>query len=135
MGMQCDEEEWPGQPKRVFIHPPPLRMRSVLKLASGAAIPIEVVNFWIVGYPADTHPFSAASHYAAIALQWYVIHLPAIFASDHSLLLRENATACSIVVFFAGYIDTVILLAIALWILRVALHALHKLSSPLRHAH
>lgn len=109
-------------------------MRSRLKLALIAALPIEAVNFWVVGYPADTHSVSRVSQYAAVALQWYVLHLPGIIASDRSIYLREHAAIDSVVLFISGYIGTVLLLLAILWFARLAFLALHKLSSPLRHA-
>lgn len=110
-------------------------MRSTLKAALLAALPIEIVNFWVVGYPADTHSVSAASHYAPVALQWYLLHLPGIIASDRILLLREHAVVCSFVLLIVGYVDTVILIFAILWAVRLALNTLHRLSSPMKHAH
>jgi hypothetical protein len=34
-----------------------------------------------------------------------------------------------------GFVNTAILLAAVIFAVRLALHALHKISSPLRHAH
>jgi hypothetical protein len=110
-------------------------MRSTLKAALLAALPIEIVNFWVVGYPADTHTVSAASHYASVALQWYLVHLPGIIASDRILLLREHSVVCSFVLLVVGYVDTTIVLIAILWAARLALNTLRKLSSPMKHAH
>ena len=57
-------------------------MLSPTKLALVAAIPIELINFFVIGYPADPRSVSTASQSPAIALQWYVFHLPGIIASD-----------------------------------------------------
>jgi hypothetical protein len=110
-------------------------MRSIGKAALLVALPIEIVNFWVVGYPAGSNGLSAASQSAAVALQWYLLHLPGVIASDRSPFLRAHSITCSFVLFAAGYIDTVILLAAILWASRLALRTLHKLSSPLKHAH
>jgi hypothetical protein len=110
-------------------------MRSNLNAALLAALPIEVVNFWVVGYPAGANGLSSASQSAAVALQWYLLHLPGVIASDRSPFLRAHSATCSLVLFAAGYIDTVILLAAILWASRLALHTLPKLSSPLKHTH
>jgi len=110
-------------------------MRSTLKTALVAAIPIEIVNFWLVGYPAGSAGLSFASHSAALALQWYVLHLPGVIASDRSPYLRSHPATCSLVFFAAGYIDTAVLIAALLWAVRLALRSLRKLSSPLKHAH
>ncbi len=44
-------------------------MRSNLKAVLLAALPIEVVNFWVVGYPAGANGLLSASQSAAVALQ------------------------------------------------------------------
>jgi len=110
-------------------------MRSILKAALLAALPFEMVNFWVVGYPAGTSGLSSSSHSAAIALQWYLLHLPGVVASDRSFFLRAHTTAGSLVFFIAGYIDTAILIAAILWAVRLALNTLRKLSSPMNPAH
>jgi hypothetical protein len=106
-----------------------------LKTALLAALPIEIVNFWVVGYPAGSNGLISASQNAAIALQWYLLHLPGVIASDRSIFLRTHPGACSIVLFIAGFIDTTILLALAIWAARLALRTLSKLSSPMKAAH
>lgn len=110
-------------------------MLSLLKLASISAIPVELINFFVVGYPADPRSVSTASQFPAVALQWYLFHLPGIIASDRSVFLREHGRLDSLILFITGYIGTTVFLALALWIVRLALIALRKLSSPVRHAH
>jgi len=110
-------------------------MLSSPKLALVAAIPVEIINFFVVGYPANPHPLSTASQYPAVALQWYVFHLPGIIASDRILFLRVHARLDALVLFLAGFIGTTIFLALVLWLVHLAIVALRKLSSPLRHAH
>lgn len=110
-------------------------MLSSLKLALISAIPIEILNFWVVGYPANPSSVSSASQHPAIALQWYLLHLAGIIASDRSLFLREHPRLDSLVLLLAGYVGTAIFLALAIWVVQLALMALQKLSSPVRHAH
>ncbi|HEY2470747.1 MAG TPA: hypothetical protein VGI45_23340 [Terracidiphilus sp.] len=110
-------------------------MLSPLKPALIAAIPLELINFFVVGYPADPRPISTASQYPAVALQWYVFHLPGIVASDRSIYLREHGRLDSAVLFLAGFVCTAIFLTLILWLFKLAANALRKLSSPLRHAH
>lgn len=110
-------------------------MLSTPKLALIAAIPIEVINFFVVGYPADPRSVSTASQYPAVALQWYLFHLPGIIASDRSVFLRQHGRLDSLVLFIAGLVCTAIFLALILWLFRLATNALRKLSSPMRHAH
>jgi hypothetical protein len=111
-----------------------LERRPILKTALLAAIPIEIVNFWVIGYPAGAHGLTSASQNAAVALQWYLLHLPGIIASDRSNFLRAHPVPCSLVLLIAGFIDTSILLAAAIWAVRLALRTLSKLSSPMKHA-
>jgi len=110
-------------------------MLHILKLPALLALPIEAVNFWVIGYPADRHTLSATSQNAAIALEWYVLHLPGIILADHSQFLRTHEVACSLVFLLIGFVNTAILLVVVIGAVRLALRALHRLSSPLRHAH
>ena len=110
-------------------------MLSTPRLALIAAIPVELINFYVVGYPANPSSVSAASHYPAVALQWYLFHLPGIIASDRSIYLRQHGRLDSVVIFLAGLLCTAIFLAFVLWLFRLALTTLRRLSSPLRHAH
>lgn len=110
-------------------------MLSRLSVALVTAVPLEIINFFVVGYPADVHSVSTASQYPAVALQWYFFHLPGIIASDRSLFLRQHSRLDSLVIFLAGYIGTAIFVALILWLVHLAGTALHRLSSPLKHAH
>lgn len=110
-------------------------MSSTLRAALLSAFPIEVLNFFVVGYPANPESVSSASQYPAVALQWYVFHLPGIVASDRSLFLREHERLDSVVLFLAGYVGTTIFLALIIWLIHLVFAVLRKLSSPLRHAH
>jgi hypothetical protein len=104
-----------------------------LKHAFLAALVIEAVNFWIIGYPAATHSLTRADQNAAVALQWYVLHLPGIIAVDRSNYLRLHPFMSSLVLFFAGLIVTALLLLLILWLAGLARLALRKLSSPMKH--
>ena len=110
-------------------------MLSTPKLALLAAIPIELINFFVVGYPANPSSVSSASQYPAVALQWYLLHLLGIIASDRSLYLRQHGRLDSAVLFLVGLLCTAAFLLLLLWIFRLAMAALRKLSSPMRHAH
>jgi kynureninase len=110
-------------------------MKSTLKAALLAAVPIEIVNFWIVGYPTAGNSLTSAARNAAIALEWDLLHLPGLIAIDRIQFLREHAHACSLVFLVAGYIDTAILLAALIFAVRLVLQTLRRLSSPMKHAH
>lgn len=110
-------------------------MLSTSKLALIAAVPLEVINFFVVGYPADPRAVSTASQYPAVALQWYIFHLLGIIASDRSIFLREHEGLDSMVLFIAGLVSTAVFLGCVVWLSRLAARALRRLSSPVRHAH
>jgi hypothetical protein len=110
-------------------------MLHALRLPLLLALPTEALNFWVIGYPAEPHTLSAMGQNAAIALQWYLIHLPGIILSDRSQFFRTHEVPCALAFLLIGYINTAIVLAAVIFAARLALHAIHKLSSPLRHAH
>jgi hypothetical protein len=109
-------------------------MRSSLRATLFAALPIEIVNYWVIGYPTAGDSLTRAGQNAGIALEWDLLHLPALIAIDRIPFLRAHPHACSPVFLLAGYIDTVILLAALIWTMRLVLHSLRKLSSPMKHA-
>ena len=105
-------------------------MRSILRTACLTAVPVEALNFWVVGYPAGEHTLSSASQNAAIALQWYVLHLPGIIVLDHSPSLRPLGWACSVVLLAFGFLDTAALIAFLLWVVRFIKSRVRRVSSP-----
>jgi hypothetical protein len=110
-------------------------MLSTPRFALLAAIPIEFINFFVVGYPANPSSVSNASQIPAVALQWYVLHLPGIIASDRSLYLRQHGRLDSVVLFLVGLLCTATFCMLLIWLFRLAARTLRKLSSPMRHAH
>ncbi|MGA8089220.1 MAG: hypothetical protein WCA10_18245 [Terracidiphilus sp.] len=110
-------------------------MRSIFKSALLAALPIEIVNFFVIGYPTAGGSLTSATQNAAIALEWDLLHLPGLIAIDRILLLRGHPHICSLIFLLAGYIDTALLLAALIFAVRLALRPLRKLSSPMKHAH
>lgn len=101
-----------------------------LRLALALSLPLEAINFWVIGYPAGSHALSHAAQYAAIALQWYVLHLPGIIAGDRIIFLREHHPILAIVLFLSGFIDTALLLLFLFWLAGLVRRTLRKLSSP-----
>jgi hypothetical protein len=110
-------------------------MRSTLKAALLAALPLEIVNLWVIGYPTAGGSLAIATQNAGVALQWDLLHLPGLFAIDRILFLREHPHTCSVIFLLAGYIDTAILLAALIAAVRLVLRTLRKLSSPMKHSH
>ena len=88
------------------------------------------INYWVIGYPADTHAISRAAQYPAVALQWYLLHLPGIIAGDRSIYLREHHPFHAVVLFVAGFIDFALFLLLFFWLARLARRTLRNLSSP-----
>ena len=107
---------------------------SKLRLSLVLALPLEIINFWVIGYPADTHSISRASQNAAVALQWYLLHIPGIILGDRVLYVRQHYPVLSGVLFLSGFIDTAIILLGLLWFYGLVRRTLRKLSSPLRQA-
>lgn len=105
-----------------------------LKYALLAALVLEAINFWIIGYPSASHPITGASQNAAVALQWDVLHLPGIIATDRSISLRHHPWINYAVLFIAGFVDTAIVVLLVFWLIGVALRALRKLSSSMNQA-
>ena len=113
-------------PSRVRTRHPRLRLALLISL------PLEVINFWVIGYPAGPHPISRAAENPAVALQWYLVHLPGILICDHSVYIREHRLVYSAVLFITGFIDTGLLLVFLFWLARLAPRTLRKLSSPMK---
>ena len=101
-----------------------------LRLALLISLPLEIINFWVIGYPAGPHPISQAAQNPAVALQWYILHLPGIIIGDRSIYVREHHALESIIFFIIGLVDTALLLRFFFWLAKVARRTLRKLSSP-----
>src|SRR3569623_1159469 len=95
-------------------------MRSVLRTACLVAVPVEVFNLFVVGYPAATHSLSSISQNAILALQWDVLHLPGIIIVDHSPYLRLHDWPCSFVLGVCGFLDTAALILALIGLVRLA---------------
>ena len=131
----------PGLDSETWVynqHPPfpvPSNVRTShprLRLAFLIALPLEAINFWVVGYPAGGQSISRVAQYAAVALQWYIFHLPGIVVGDRSIYIREHHAIEFIVLFIAGLIDTALFVLFVLWLAGLARRTLRKLSSPLK---
>lgn len=104
------------------------RLRRTLLIS----LPLEAINFWVIGYPAGPHPLSRLAEIPAIALQWYLLHLPGIIIGDRSLYIREHHAIESVIFFIVGFIDTALLLLLLFWVAGLARRTLRKLSSPVK---
>ena len=101
-------------------------------LALAAAFPLELVNYFVIGYPAGTHLTIHKDWFAAIAAQWYLLHLPGIFAVNALELLRTYRGLGSMVIFLCGWFDTALLLTICIWPIQLLLRALKRPLRPLK---
>ncbi len=95
-------------------------MIATTRLALFVAIPVESVNYWIVGYPTSAYIPSTNSWYIFVATQWYVLHFPGVYLLNWSQPLRDHHLPGSIVMFFAGYVDTALLIAAFIGLFRWA---------------
>ena len=107
----------------------PFRTRPILKAALLAALPVEIFNLFVVGHPGGSTGWSSSSQSSFLAVEWYLLHAPGVIASNLSTFLRTHSTACSVMFSIVGYLDTAILFAFILWLARLALRSLRKLSS------
>jgi len=101
-----------------------------LRLALLISLPLEVINFWVIGYPAGHHPISRVAEIPAVALQWYLAHIPGIIIGDRSVFIREHHAIYSVILFIAGFIDTALLLLFIFWLSGLVRRTVRKLSSP-----
>jgi hypothetical protein len=109
-------------------------MRTLLvttKLAIVAALPVELVNYFVVRYPADNDHL-LEGWFAAIAAQWYVVHLPGIFFLNALESLRTQHSLGSLVLFLSGWIDTALLLAVLIWTALIVFRVFRLSASPLK---
>jgi hypothetical protein len=88
-------------------------LRATTKWALVAALPVELLNYFAVGSPADKH-HALEGWFAVIAAQWYLIHLPGTFILNAAEFLRTRQSLGSLVLFLSGWIVTALLLAIAI---------------------
>jgi hypothetical protein len=95
-------------------------MKPLLKFALLVAIPLEVVNLLLAGFPLDTG-FAASTHWyhKVIAYQWLFLHCPGVLllirlsnAGYETLSLRwiDWPSLQRLVLFVSGYLDTVLLI-------------------------
>jgi hypothetical protein len=105
-----------------------MRIASPTRLALLAALPIELANYFIVGYPAGTHLALPNCWFVKVAAQWYLIHLAGVFALNRFDFLRDHAFMGSVVLFLSGYLATALLLAMAFWPVQIATRFFKKLA-------
>jgi hypothetical protein len=109
--------------------------RSTTTPALVAALPIELANYFVIGYPAGAHLIVPAKWFAAVAAQWYVLHLPGLFALNRFAFLRNHVVLGSTVMLLSGYLDTALLLAVLIWPLQAALRCFNSLLWPPKAEH
>ena len=100
---------------------------STAKRALVAAFPVELVNYFVVRYPAGSHLPVREDWFQAVAAQWYMFHLPGVFALNEFGVLRNSRLLGHAVLFLSGWIDTAILLFLALLLVEVALGIIREL--------
>jgi len=110
--------------------------RSTATLALAAALLLELVNYFVIGYPAaGTHFAMSKGWFLAVAGQWYLLHLPGIFILNEFQFLRTYRILGSIVLFLTGWFDAALVLAACIWPFQIILRACRKSIRPLRTEH
>ena len=105
---------------------------STTTLAFAAALLIELLNYFFVGYPAGAHrPAVPTDWFVAVAAQWDLLHLPGIFALNRFAFLRDHMLLGAIVLFLSGWLDTALLLAACIWPIQLLLKVLRRSLRPL----
>jgi hypothetical protein len=105
---------------------------STTRLALAAALPVELVNFFVVGYPAGKHLSVPDGWFAVVAGQWYLLHLPGLFLVNEISFLRHSAFLAGACMFLSGYVETTLLLAAVILPLRLLLNATGRQDRLLR---
>jgi hypothetical protein len=108
------------------------RMGSTTKLALAVELLLELVNYFVVGYPAGAHLAVREGWFGATAAQWYLLHMPGIFALNESRFLRADGSLGSIVLFLSGWLDTALLLAACIWPVQLILRVFRRSPGPLK---
>jgi hypothetical protein len=98
-------------------------MKSPIKISLLAALPIEVVVFFLFAFPIDVGlPDNAPWYRSAMALIWFFIHYPAFRLA----LFGQSVFP---VWFLIGYLDTVLLLIAGIHAFRGLRHLTGKLAA------
>jgi len=100
---------------------------STAKRALVAAFPVELVNYFVVRYPAGNHLPVREDWFQAVAAQWYTFHLPGVFALNAFSVLRNVRFLTHAVLFLSGWIDTAILLFLILLLVELTLGIVREL--------
>jgi len=100
---------------------------STAKRALVAAIPLELLNYFVVGYPAGSHLRVREDWFQAVAAQWYTFHLPGVFALNEFDVLRNTHFLGHAVLFLSGWIDTAILLFVMILLVEVSIEIVREL--------
>ena len=110
--------------------------RSTATLALAAALLLELVNYFVIGYPAaGAHFAMSKGWFLAVAGQWYLLHLPGIFILNEFQFLRTYRILGAIVLFLCGWLDTALVLAACIWPAQMILRVCKRSIRPLRSEH
>jgi hypothetical protein len=84
-------------------------LKKAILTALGAALPVELVNFFVFMYPLDVGiPDDAPLYAKLLGIQWVVLHFPAFWLT--SRLDPSGKVFPPFFWFFAGYADTALLI-------------------------
>jgi len=92
--------------------------KSALLWGLFAAIPVEVVNFFLLAYPIDVGIPDDASWFVKVkGFQWLILHWPGLIASNWFDGAGMEAIGVT-VIFLSGYIDTALLIIVGIFFVR-----------------
>jgi hypothetical protein len=100
---------------------------STAKRALLAALPLELVNYFIVRYPAESHLQVPERFFQAVAAQWYLFHLPGVLVLNELAVLRNARFLGRAILFLSGWIDTGILLFLIILLAEVSIAIVREL--------
>jgi len=101
-------------------------LASTAKRALVAALPLELVNYFVVGYPASSHLPVREELFQAVAAQWYMFHLPGVLTLNELGVLRNSRFLGHAVLFLSGWIDSAVLLVLIMLLVQVTLGVIRE---------
>jgi hypothetical protein len=104
-----------------------VRKRIIIALI--AALPIELVNFFLFPAPIDVGPAPDASLFERFMFtQWVLLHLPGLWFSDwFDPDGRRGAT--TFILLLSGYLDTALLIFVAIYTCHGLRHLIRRVST------
>jgi hypothetical protein len=104
-------------------------VKSPIKFALIAAIPLEALNFWLVSFPLDVgFPPDTPWHVKLIPYQWLVLHWPGVWLLE-PLIGTKFEKLAEVIFVGIGYFDTVLLILVGILGVRLVRRVMQKYSA------